>query len=147
MKGILVKNDYGWQIKLIDQLHGTFYVNLDPSDAKDADLLYGTELTLENKVVSFSFKEIDNSTYGKLKNPNEDYQLNEFEQKILNQTFKNSIKKYPTIDGRLNNIQITLGNKCIVCEEQIKLSEMKQMCDQCLNALKSLILEKRALPK
>lgn len=34
--------------------------------------------------------------------------------------------------------------KCLVCDAKIKPPETKQLCDECLDALKSLILEKRA---
>lgn len=57
---------------------------------------------------------------------------------------KNNTKKYTTIDSKLSS---ELGFKCLVCETTIKLSEVKQMCDECLDALKALILEKRVNPK
>lgn len=44
-----------------------------------------------------------------------------------------------------DKISIDFGHNCIVCENKIELS--KPMCDECLNALKSLILEKRANSK
>lgn len=151
MKGTLKKENDKWEIKYLDWGHENkkkklkeFTVELDPNDANDANSLCGTSYSLENKEVRFAFKEVGGKRYGTLKNPSEYYPLDEIEQEILNETFKKSIKKYPTIDSRIST---ELGFKCMVCENTIQLSEAKKMCDECLDALKSLILEKRANPK
>ena len=160
MKGTLKKIDGKWLITYMDWTYKPtggktvlgayrkqlkeFTVELDPSDSNDAESLCGTNYTLEGKEVRFAFKEVGGVRYGRLKNPTEITSLDGIEQEILNETFKKSVKKYPTIDSRIST---HLGFKCMVCENQIELSELKQMCDLCLEALKSLILEKRANPK
>lgn len=155
MKGILKKIDGKWIIKYLDWGYEPtgekntlgnyekklkeFTIELDPSDSKDADSLEGTKQSLDGKDVRFAFKEDNGLKYARLKKPSADYQLDEIEQEILNDTFKKSIKYTPTISSRLTT---QLGHSCIICENAINLSDSKQLCDECLDALKSLIQKK-----
>lgn len=160
MKGTLKKIDGKWLITYMDWAYKPtggktvlgayrkqlkeFTVELEPSDANDADSLEGTKQTLNGKEVMFTFKEVGGIKYGRLKNPSEFYTLDGVEQEILNETFKKSTKPYRTIDSIIHT---EFGHKCIVCENIIDWSETKQLCNFCFEALKSIILEKRANPK
>lgn len=124
MKGILKKIDNTWVISYVElewtadggEIIHEAIVELDPFDAKDVELIRDTEITLENKEVIFEFRETNNIEYGKL-------------------------TKYTPLSS---NIQADLGYKCTVCEKVTNVN--KPMCNDCFNALKGLILERRAKP-
>lgn len=157
MRGILEKVNDKWIIKYLlwaydDNNEGTmsnfmkrpmeFAIELDPSDAKDVELLRNTQRSLENKEVIFSFKEKNGERYGTLKNPAQTYSLEEIEQELLN-----NYTKTKNVFPSANEIKKDFGHECFICKTTLQLSDSKQMCEDCLGALKSLILEKRNISK
>ena len=160
MKGILKRDNDKWFIHYMDWAYKTtsivgslgnyrkileeFVIELDPSDSKDVETYYKTKQNLENKEVKFYTRFLSGKRYAKLKKNSEGYELDEIAQEVLNDTFNNSIKFTPTIQSRIAK---EISYKCIICGGDIEITKTKELCDDCFDALKSLILEKKVKNK
>lgn len=136
MLGILHKVDDKWIVKYIDQTKSKeFEMELDPSDANDADTLVGTASDLNGKKINFTKRQIDGKSYAKLKSIN-DITLDEMEKEVIKEMLDKSFDGF--------KIKNKLGNICHFCSGPTD-NLGKPACDECMQALKELILEKRKI--
>ena len=134
MLGILHKVDVKWIVKYIDYTHQKeFEIELDPSDANDADTLVGTASDLNGKKINFTKRQIDGKSYAKLKSIN-DLTLDEMERDVIKDMAKFDRLK----------IKDEISTTCNFCGERTD-GINKPACDKCIQALKELILEKRKI--